>query len=55
MCSHTQQQTGESASLDMVTHEAWTGSVRAAAAAIAALPEVHGEPEVIRVVTERGV
>ena len=51
----TQQQAGESASLDVVTHEAATGSVRAAAAAIAGLPEVHGEPEVIRVVTERGV
>jgi homoserine dehydrogenase len=51
----TQQQAGKSASLDVVTHEASMGSVRAAAAAIAGLPEVHGEPEVIRVVTERGV
>ena len=51
----TQRQLDDSAALDIVTHEASTGSVRAAAAAIAALPEVHGEPEFIRVVTERGV
>jgi homoserine dehydrogenase len=51
----TQRQLDDSAELDIVTHEAPTGSVRAAAAAIAALPEVHGEPEFIRVVTERGV
>jgi homoserine dehydrogenase len=51
----TQRQLAEGAALDVVTHEAPTGSVRAAAAAIASLPEVHGEPEVIRVVTERGV
>jgi homoserine dehydrogenase len=51
----TQRQLAEGAALDVVTHDAPAGSVRAAAAAIAALPEVHGEPEVIRVVTERGV
>ena len=40
--------------LHIVTHEASAGSVRAAAAALAHLPEVHGEPDVIRVVAERG-
>src|SRR5262245_54516326 len=50
----SQRQLNGSASLDIVTHEASTGSVRAAAAALAHLPEVHGEPDVIRVVAERG-
>jgi homoserine dehydrogenase len=51
----TQQQLNGSASLHIVTHEASAGAVGAAAAALAHLPEVHGEPDVIRVVTERGV
>ena len=50
----SQRQLNGAASLDIVTHEASTGSVRAAAAALAHLPEVHGEPDVIRVVSERG-
>jgi homoserine dehydrogenase len=50
----TQRQLNGAASLDIVTHEASAGSVRAAAAALAHLPEVHGEPDVIRVVAERG-
>jgi len=51
----TQTQLPEGASLDLVTHEASTGRVHAAAAAIAQLPEAHGAPDVMRVVTERGV
>jgi homoserine dehydrogenase len=51
----TQRQSDGSASLDLVTHEAATGNVAAAAAAIAGLDEVRGAPEVVRVVTERGV
>ena len=51
----TQRQLSEGASLDIVTHEAPTGRVHAAAAAIGELPEVHGAPEVMRVVSERGV
>jgi homoserine dehydrogenase len=50
----TQEQVNGSAMLHIVTHEASAGSVRAAAAALAHLPEVHGEPDVIRVVAERG-
>jgi homoserine dehydrogenase len=50
----TQEQVNGSAVLHIVTHDAPAGSVRAAAAALAHLPEVHGEPDVIRVVTERG-
>jgi homoserine dehydrogenase len=50
----SQRQLNGAASLDIVTHEASMGSVRAAAAALAHLPEVHGEPDVIRVVSERG-
>ena len=50
----TQEQLNGSALLHIVTHEAPAGSVRAAAAALAHLPEVHGEPDVIRVVAERG-
>jgi hypothetical protein len=51
----TQTQLPEGASLDLVTHDASTGRVHAAAAAIAQIPEVHGTPEAMRVVTERGV
>ena len=50
----TQEQVNGSAVLHIVTHEAPAGSVRAAASALAHLPEVHGEPDVIRVVAERG-
>jgi homoserine dehydrogenase len=50
----TQEQVNGSAMLHIVTHEASAGSVRAAASALAHLPEVHGEPDVIRVVSERG-
>ena len=51
----TQRQLVEGASLDVVTHDASTGRVHAAAGAIAQLPEVHGAPEVMRIVSERGV
>jgi homoserine dehydrogenase len=51
----TQQQLRGGASLDLVTHDASTGRVQAAAAAIAELPEVHDAPDVMFVVTERGV
>jgi homoserine dehydrogenase len=51
----TQRQVPGGAALDMVMHEAPTGRVQAAAVAIARLPEVHGAPEVLRVVSERGV
>jgi homoserine dehydrogenase len=51
----TQRQENGSASLDLVTHEAPAGRVLAAAAAVGQLPEVRGQPEVVRVVTERGV
>jgi homoserine dehydrogenase len=51
----TQTQLPAGASLDLVTHDASTGRVQAAVGAIAQLPEVHGTPEVMRVVTERGV
>jgi homoserine dehydrogenase len=51
----TQTQLADGASLDVVTHDAATGRVHTAAGAIAQLPEVHGAPEVMRVVTERGV
>jgi homoserine dehydrogenase len=51
----TQRQDNGSASLDLVTHEAPAGRVRAAAAAVGRLSEVRGQPEVVRVVTERGV
>jgi homoserine dehydrogenase len=51
----TQRQKNGSASLDLVTHEAPVGRVAAAAAAVAALAEVRAAPEVVRVVTERGV
>jgi homoserine dehydrogenase len=50
----TQEQVNGSAMLHIVTHDAPAGAVRAAASALAHLPEVHGEPDVIRVVTERG-
>jgi homoserine dehydrogenase len=49
-----QHQLADGAALDVVTHEAPWGRVEAALAAIARLPEVHGEPDVLHVVSERG-
>jgi homoserine dehydrogenase len=49
----TQRQLGDSASLDIVTHEAAAGRLEAAVAAIADLQEVHGQPTVMRVIGER--
>ena len=43
-----------SAALDVVTHTAPSGRVEAAIEAIARLPEVHGRPEALRVIAERG-
>ena len=51
----TQRQLNGTASLEVITHEAPAGRVRAAAHAIGTLAEVRGEPDVVRVVTERGV
>jgi homoserine dehydrogenase len=48
----TQRQLGAGASLDLVTHEAPSGSVEAAVAAIAGVDEVHGQPTVMRVIAE---
>jgi homoserine dehydrogenase len=50
----TQRQLGTGASLDIVTHEARSGSVEAAVAAIAGVDEVHGKPTVMRVIAEAG-
>jgi len=50
-----QRQVAGGAALDIVTHEAPAGSVAAAAAALAGLDEVRGTPDVLRVITERGV
>jgi homoserine dehydrogenase len=50
-----QRQVAGGAALDIVTHEAPAGSVDAAAAALAGLDEVRGAPDVLRVITERGV
>jgi len=44
-----------SAALDIVTHEAAAGRVAAALDNIAKLDEVHGEPQLLGVVSERGV
>ncbi len=44
-----------SAALDVVTHTAPSGRVAAALDAIARLPEVHGCPESLRVIAERGI
>jgi homoserine dehydrogenase len=48
----TQHQLPGGASLDIVTHEAPVGRVEAALASIAALDEVHGEPDVLRLIRE---
>jgi homoserine dehydrogenase len=50
-----QRQLPDGASLDIVTHEASSGDLEAALAAIAALDEVHGRPTRMRVISERGV
>ena len=49
----TQRQLDDSASLDIITHEAATGRLDAAVAAIAALQEVHAQPTVMRVIGDR--
>jgi len=43
-----------SAALDVVTHTAPSGRIASALDAIAELPEVHGSPEALRVIAERG-
>jgi homoserine dehydrogenase len=48
----TQHQLGDAAALDIVTHDATSGRVGDAVAAIARLEEVHGEPVVMRVIRE---
>jgi len=50
-----QRQLAEGAALDIVTHEAPSGRVDDALAAIADLDEVRGPPNRLRVITERGV
>jgi homoserine dehydrogenase len=50
-----QRQLADGAALDIVTHEARAGGVAAAVAALTRLDEVHGEPDVLSVITERGV
>jgi homoserine dehydrogenase len=51
----TQNLLNGSAALDIVTHEAAAGRVGAALEEIARLDEVHGRPELLGVVGERGV
>jgi homoserine dehydrogenase len=50
-----QHQLADGASLDIVTHEASSGNLESALAAIAELDEVHGTPTRMRVISERGV
>jgi homoserine dehydrogenase len=50
-----QRQLSHGAALDIVTHEAPSGSVDDALDAIEALDEVRGPPDRFRVITERGV
>ena len=50
-----QHQTGEGAALHVVTHEAATGDVDRALAEIEALPEAHGSPTRLAVISDRGV
>jgi len=49
----TQRQSPSGASLDIVTHEAFSGEAEAALGTIQRLPEVHGRPTLMRVITER--
>ncbi len=51
----TQHVVNGSAALDIVTHTAPAGRVDRALAAIAELAEVRGRPDVLRVISERGV
>jgi homoserine dehydrogenase len=51
----TQHLLDDGAVLDIVTHEAPGGSVSAALADVATLDEVHGRPEAMRVISDRGV
>ncbi len=50
-----QHQTGEGAALHIVTHEAPSGAVERALADIASLPEAHGSPTRLAVISDRGV
>jgi len=51
----TQHLLDDGAVLDIVTHEAPGGRVSAALADVATLDEVHGRPEAMRVISDRGV
>ena len=48
-----QHQTGDGAALHVVTHEAATGAVDRALAEIASLPEAHGSPTRLAVISDR--
>jgi homoserine dehydrogenase len=50
-----QHEITEGAALHIVTHQAPTGAVEAALADIAALPETHGAPTRLTVISDRGV
>jgi homoserine dehydrogenase len=50
-----QHEIAEGAALHIVTHQAPTGAVEAALAGIAALPETHGAPTRLTVISDRGV
>lgn len=51
----TQNLLDDGAALDIVTHEAPGGRVSAALADVATLEEVHGQPEAMRLISDRGV
>ena len=51
----TQHLVDGAAALDVVTHTAPSGRLEAALDSIAALPEVHGAPTVLRVIVERAI
>jgi hypothetical protein len=50
-----QHANGNGAALHVITHEARAGSLDAALDAIADLPEVHGRPTPLPVISQRGV
>jgi homoserine dehydrogenase len=50
-----QHANGHGAALHVITHEARAGALEEALDAIAALPEVHGRPQPLPVISERGV
>jgi homoserine dehydrogenase len=50
-----QRQLTDGAALDIVTHEARAGGIAAAVAALGLMGDVHGEPDVLSVISERGV